>query len=518
MNDTICLKSPQADAFLNSEEERRNLLRTPSGMMMHRGSSLHSKDTGRLFSHFSFLISLFFVLISQFSFIAATARNNYVEYATEPFTIVNEALQLVSPEAPALMPFFSTVSLSQAGGGYLYQDLDVRQNPQLGNGENLFHVGASSFTRTKDGALWGHARYENGNRRNVMYCETSDLPIVYPYVAADTVGGSLKLERYSLEGGYAGSGGAWLWGATLSYDAGLYFSDIDPRPRNVTGNLTARISGGRRIADSHVTAISLDLQRYTQSNDIDFKSETGAPTVYHLTGLGHHYRRFASQGQESKFSGYGYGVRADLLPANGQGVALTVAAGTLSIDKTLTELNSLTMADISHRTLKASVGWITGRCAVAAGIDTYRRHGTEHFFGDATSNIYPEIGKALMYADNHYRLLATAAGSARLSNLTLNGLLSGGYDHRREVYVEPYTARLTHSPFVNSQAGADYHSGRCFWQFTLSYGYDLLSRNRAGASLSLTVSIRDRHSLSLAARYHTSRFGSETLANLAWIF
>ncbi len=464
------------------------------------------------------LISHFSILISQFSFLTALSQNNYIGYATAPFTVVNDALRLVSPETPALMPYLSATSLSQAGGGYIFQDLDSRLNPQQGNGERLFHVGASSFTRTPKGAVWGRAGYENGSRRNVMYCETSDLSVVYPYVAADTAGGDLKLERYILEGGYAGGNGTWVWGTALSYDAGLCFRDADPRPRNITGNLMMRLSGGRRIAGSYVAALSLNLRRYTQSNDIDFKSDTGTPAVYHLTGLGHHYQRFVSQGLESKFGGYGCGVRADLLPVTGRGLALSVAAGTLGIDKTLTDLNSLTMADITHRTLKASAAWLTGRCAVAAGIDTYRRHGTEHFFGDAASGIYPEIGKTLMYADNSYRLHATAAGSTRTTRLTLRGLLRAGYDHRREAYAEPYTARLTRTPFADSQAGADFQCGRCFWQCTLDYGYDRYSRNRAGASLILTVNIMDRHSLSITARCHTSRYGSETLAGLAWIF
>lgn len=349
---------------------------------------------------------------------------------------------------PAVEGLRLPLSLTRVNAAFADRADSRPVNASVGKSEYEWSAGADTYTRYKQSVLAGSARYSNGRRHDVQWCETGDYDIVYPYVLADSVGGDMKREQYDFSGLYSCLTGRWMWGGRLAYRATLEYRDVDPRPRNVVGCLDASV-GGAYIAGAYAVGVDADFRRYSQSNDIDFKSEMGVDKIFHLTGLVSHYVRFAGTGMSAHYRGYRYGVGAALYPVDGQGAFGRVHAGQFKFDNILTELNKLPMASATHRTFEASAGWMVpvGRVSwsVSGNFSTSRRHGRENIFGDATSGVYPVIDAIDMYADNATRVSVTG----RL------GVMSGvkgwwvevepEYRYHSTVYLNPRQLRRVRS-------------------------------------------------------------------------
>ena len=352
--------------------------------------------------------------------------------------------QLSAPayENPAVKQWAMKRSASDIGGGYLNERQNRALDPQLGSGNREWSFAADTYLKYKTSTLWGDASYHNGKQFDVKYNETSDPDLVYPYLTADTVGGDLNYEKYIFGGGYADHSGKWAWGAAIHYQAGLYYRAVDPRPRNVTGMLDVSVGGAYKVIADYYFGISVNYRKYKQTNEIEFKNQMGDEKIYHLTGLGTDYRRFAGLGDDSYYNGHRWGLTANIFPSSGSGLTATANLSRFTFSKILTELNKLPLADCHHNELTAQIGWLQpGRSNDwAATVDArlYRRHGYENRFGDPSSNIYPQTGSDWMYADNAQQLKATVLWQYH----TPKGFLawikpSFSYFHRCESYAKP---------------------------------------------------------------------------------
>ncbi|MCM1484427.1 MAG: hypothetical protein NC043_08820 [Muribaculaceae bacterium] len=320
-------------------------------------------------------------------------------------------------------------------------------NPANGKSENIFSGGAETYTKYRSSTLSGAARYENGKRRDVRWCETSDPQLLYPYLMADSVGGDINSEIYSFSGAYAQHSNKWAWGASLSYIATLEYRGVDPRPRNVSGRLDASAAVAYNAVSDYWLSAEADFRRYTQSNDMEFKSEMGVDKIFHLTGPLQHYVRFGGTGLSTHYRGYRYGAGLTVYPQSGRGFFARVHADRFSFDNILTELNKLPLASATHNAMQASAGFIhpgrTVSWAVNAEFSTYRRHGRENIFGDASAGVYPQIAALDMYADNSSRAALTLAGSMNMGSSRLLLRLIPAYNYRSTVYVSPkYLSRI----------------------------------------------------------------------------
>ncbi len=311
---------------------------------------------------------------------------------------------------------------------------------------------ASTYTHYRSSTLCGGAAYSNGKRRNMPWCETTDPELLYPYLLADTVGGDLNSEIYTFSGSYADHSDRWAWGASLAYKATLEYRSVDPRPRNVAGCLDASAAIAYRLFDNYWLGGDLTFRRYTQSNDIEFKSEMGIDKIYHLTGPESHYARFAGVGLSTHYRGYRYGGGLTLYPASGRGFFIRAATSRFSFDNIITDLNKLPMASATHYTFEAMAGYLhPGEgffWGANARLQTARRHGTENIFGDASSGVYPQIGSLQMYSHNSTTLSASVLGGICSGRSQLWLRLTPGYSYESTAYRSPryYLSRRTFTP------------------------------------------------------------------------
>lgn len=307
-----------------------------------------------------------------------------------------ESVQARPLASPAMLPLRQPVSLSHVSAGFARASMDAAVDYAVGKGSGRGFFDAATYMRLGRATVAGHASYRNGRRFGSRFCEVSDPQLVYPYYTADALGGDFRGEQYTFGGSYASAfGRGWICGVRLDYRALLEYRHVDPRPRNVVGQLSASAALGRRIG-GYSLALGADVFRYTQSNSIMFVSELGEIPVYHLTGLGHHYARFAGTGKSANFSGWNRGVSLALMPDR-RGLSASLSFGRFTFDKVLRDIDNLPLNTLRRDTWEASAGWRDSLLSVSAWFSEVSRRGCENIFGEPQGNIYPELFSLTTY-------------------------------------------------------------------------------------------------------------------------
>lgn len=327
---------------------------------------------------------------------------------------------------PALLSVKYSTSLSAVNASFHNSDK-----------ERFGEFKAESYMKLKRITISAHAVYNNGAKHNVRFCENVDLDKIYPYLTYDAVGGNLNLERYAF-GGKVGVkiSDRWDAGGFISYNAGLFYRNVDPRPRIITGDFKLGAGGAYSLSDNYKVGLSLNFNKYKQSCGITFMSELGASKIYHLTGLGSHYNRFAGLGNSTYYNGNSFGGSLTLLPVV-SGLYIDISAQKGKMNLILEDLNKLPMSRIDIRDLSVEAGYKSKIWGVTVYADVLRKHGYENIFGDAASGQYPQIGSVAMHIlnQNIYGVRGTVDLPIRHTVLSVTPALN--YYHYKEIYREP---------------------------------------------------------------------------------
>ena len=378
----------------------------------------------------------------------ASAQENNDTTGTDVFTTVieqqrqSEQLLDVAWLNPAMKPLQHRHSLSQVVAKFAHSKQSASLDVQQGDKQQVWSFDASSYVHHGNGTLWGRAYYDNGGIYHMNWNETSDRQLVYPYLLADSVGGHrMNVERYSFMGGYAHNTGRLLLGASLGYTAGLYYRNVDPRPRNVTANLDVDAGiGWLAPRGQYVIAAALRFKKYKQTNDVTFYSELGNEKLYHLTGFANSYTRFDGTGYSTYYKGYRWGAVLNVHPTTGRGLSAAVELSRFNFEKILTAYNKLPLAQAKHNEVRAELAWLARRWQVKAHVHASRRVGTENVFGDPAASVYRQIGALDMFFENRFGAGLAAVWEPQLDgdgkwNLGVQPSL--GYEHCNAIYLDP---------------------------------------------------------------------------------
>ncbi len=292
---------------------------------------------------------------------------------------------------PALKPWGWEKSLSSISVGFTGERYNSAPVSYDGKGYGTAYFDAESYLKTSNSAITGHASYSNGTRFGISGCEVSDPELLYPYFTADTVGGNMRSECYNFGGSYSSSfsGGKWIYGAELHYIALLEYRQRDPRPKNTVGQLDFGASIGLKTGNYYLLAGG-KAYKYSQSNSISFVSELGTVKIFHLTGPGFQYNRFAGSNRDVNFSGWSRGVSLTLWPAS-EGAFASASYDCVTLRKILKNLNNLPINRLTDNVVKAEIGWKTHTNTFSANLTYDHRNGVENIFGDPAGNVYPEL-------------------------------------------------------------------------------------------------------------------------------
>lgn len=365
------------------------------------------------------------LLINVSLFSSAVAYSQVSSSIEEHFSpmpdIINKAW-----ENPALRRYEYSSPLTTVGGMFYNSSK-----------ERYGEFKAETFTKIKKVVITAHASYDNGARHYVRFCENADISKVYPYLTYDAVGGNQNLERYSFGGDVSVKiNEKWDVGAKLSYDAGLYSRSVDPRPKNTSGTFIIGAGGAYSLGHNYALGMSASYEKYKQSCDIMFKSELGVSKIYHLTGLGTHYKRFSGQGESSYYSGNSFEGHITLLPLT-SGLYFEANLRRETINQILEDFNNLPLTKSNNTEYSVQAGYKGDKWIVVATADISRRHGYENIFGDAATGQYPQIGTLAMYLANSNQFDLRASVEVPILKVSLFINPQVGYNHYREIYREP---------------------------------------------------------------------------------
>jgi len=342
------------------------------------------------------------------------------------------AVRFVAPvyDNPSARPFAFETSLTTLSLQGEYENRNEAIVPQQGSGRRTAGFRADSYLRLNErSTAWGGAEYRFGRTMDVVWNETSDYALLYPYVMADSVGGDLSMERYSFRGGYARTADRLSWGICADYRAQLEYRRKDPRPRNIVSDM--KLSGGLSVAlgKRYLLGASVSGRIYSQHNNVKIFSALGGPKIYQMLGLGMYSTRFSDGQTDLHHKGGGYAASLDFYPRDRQGLSLGVGYEDFFVRRIMTGHNNLPLTRLDEGTLSGEAAWRqqNGRhdWGVRITLSHSGRTGTEFVYGDgAGASNYPEIGEV-----DRFRNRRTA--------LSVSGLWGYEASRRWTFYVEP---------------------------------------------------------------------------------
>lgn len=430
--------------------------------------------------------------IALLNTVAMTAANDSIVWKRQIYSTGHVRFRQEVLASPALRNYLHTPSISEFAVNATTEPAAAARIPQLGRGGKQFGVEASSFQHLgANSVVWGKASYQNGKKYDVTWNETSDFLLLYPYVMGDAKGGDQNYESYRLDGGYSTRHGKICYGVDMGYRTLSEYRDRDPRPNNTVADLYAQGGIGLNIWGSYSVALTATAGKYKQTNELAFYNELGTQMVYHLTGIGNDFTRFSGQGKNCFYKGYSIG--AEISMASKETTGWSASAGYLFTrkEKVLTDLNRLPLNRLEVNSLDGAVGYNNEDYGVRLTGNVAQRKGIDNLFGDATGNIYPQIGSRKQY-------------DGKIEKIKAEGFWNVNWTEKTDVNIEPEIACAS---FKNSH----HTSGNLLKSSDLTMGVTA-SIVHANAKNMVCAKAKIRRRENLAARLDIYNCQNELLA------
>ena len=251
---------------------------------------------------------------------------------------------------PAMQSYRYSASINRLQAGMDYSKASRPARLEDGTGSSMGYGCIDAYLHKGKATLWGNAAYRNGTTRNVRFSETTDYQLLYPYLMADTVGGNTHGEYYHFMGGFSYPLGRWNIAAEGEYTARMEFRTRDPRPKNLSGNLMARVGVSTQVGTG-VMGMAVSARRYKQTNEVKLYNEVSMPTIYHLTGMGNDYYRFRGANTSTYYQGHALGGMLSYRQRRDSQRGAFAQAGYefTEIEKIISSLNQLPLATLRLR-------------------------------------------------------------------------------------------------------------------------------------------------------------------------
>jgi hypothetical protein len=331
------------------------------------------------------------------------------------------------------------------------------QLQQKGKGKNLWGVEVYSLQKLDDQtSVWGNASYTQGKNKQVVWNENADYERIYPYVAADSVGGDMKFENYSFSGGYSKKINTYTLGITGSYQATLSYRDVDPRPKNTAAQFSLAIGANKLMFQKFRIGAYLNAEKYTQKHYLSFVNNQGYPMIYNMSGLGNYNELLSGKLRQAYYEGWSYGGGLQIFEADNRSWYLNMGLKKFNLDKLLTEYADLNASKIDERQFTFSEGkfFDSGKIiwGVSAEGNSTERKGTENLFLNENSRNYIQIGSVEKY--NHKVNSLVFKGLVQLGDEKATSSLSPFFGWAQE--KEKYSSPASKIELSKMMYGADY--------------------------------------------------------------
>ncbi len=328
---------------------------------------------------------------------------------------------------------------------------------QKGKGTHLWGTEARTLQiLNPKTTVWGNASYTQGKNKQVLWNENADYDIIYPYVAADSVGGDMKFENYAFSGGYSKELNSFTIGISGSYKASLSYRDTDPRPKNTTAHFSMALGVNKMMFQKFKMGVYLNAEKYTQKHYLSFVSNQGFPMIYNMSGLGNYNELLSGKLRQAYYEGWSYGGGIQLFEAENRNWYLNIGIKKFNLDKLLTEYTDLTASKINEQQFTFSLGKLFNENRLLCGLfldgSHTERKGTENLFLNENSRNYIRIGSVERY--NHQITQAVFKGLLQMENNSVKSSLVPFLGLIRE--NEKYNNPLSSIDLNRLVYGADY--------------------------------------------------------------
>lgn len=129
------------------------------------------------------------------------------------------------------------------------------------------------------------------------------------------------------------------------------------------------------------------------------------------------YNRFSGNNTNSYYKGWGYGIGLSLFPKTKQGIFITTSYDYFTFEKIISDLNELPLNQLNENKAAIEIGYRFKREYREWGVKLQgkllSKKGIENLFGDAASNIYPQIGEAKQFTLQNYHVALEATYGKR---------------------------------------------------------------------------------------------------------
>lgn len=426
--------------------------------------------------------------------------------AQQPETVLQKQVSVAAPQSafrtqvwqnPALNFYRQDFSLSSLALNGRWLNKGEAYLSEEGSSQRNSGLNATSFVKLSDAVkVFGSASYSSERQENVLWNETSDFSVVYPYVTGDSIGGKMTGETYAFQGGYSRTMKEWTLGVVLNYRAAMHYRRKDPRPKNVVSDLNVSAGVSHKLWQTYQLGAALHVRKYDQKSDIDFMSELGSTSVYHMLGLGMNYVRFAGNVTDAVYKGTGVGASIDLLPQTANGLSASLRADHFHFSKQLSNISYLPITEVDENKLALELAWMKQEGGLLYGTRLVGhgkvRTGTENIFGDPTGSSYPLISSLEQY--EHTSAGVVLSGLLATDPLTRRFSWSVepqvAYQWNKEEYKNPQRFTEYASWWAGLKAGVQWQFRQSLLAFTAGGGYsgNLTARKQWG-TLDLSGSV-----------------------------
>lgn len=383
---------------------------------------------------------------------------------------------------PAVQRTRYASSLSEVWGGYSTARED-RYRMETGDSYHGGNFHAKTFTQLEQQAVvWGEAVYLNGERKNLKWNETADYDRLYPYVTADSIGGFMKQETYFLQGGFAQKTNRWSYGVQVTYQSESAYRDRDPRPKNDMGLINATLGATMDWGTRYAIGLYAFAEKYNMEQSVQFMNPKGKSVLYHLTGLGMDYVRFAGSNNSSVYKGRTLAAGITLTPLTAKGLAAAFYLEQYHVQKQLMLRNAyVPLNDVNQSLYKGEVSYRGRKGWVRIGASYRHRIGKERIYDDGTQN-YHEISSSEPYQEKAYTAsLCGAYEGDAFSSFTWGVQPSVAFISDETTYALPFRRTI----FQTLYPRVDVHLMRPFKKMWLELGGDVHAETVLHADLYL---------------------------------
>lgn len=277
-------------------------------------------------------------IISLCTMLCATTQAQDSTYITlEQYKLLNSKLRPYY-DSPALKKLNTPVTYTDMNISYAQENAD-QYMWQKGSGFNSLTINITSFLEKKNNLnLWGEFNYDNNSIKDVNFNETLDYEYLYPYIMADTVGGNLRNEHYTISGGLSKTYNKTTFGLESTFLGKQSIRNRDPRTHNISANFNVTLSISQQINSKYNLGFGVLGERYFQKAKVDFNSELGRPNIVHETGFGNYNSLLAGTRDNSEYLGYNYGLSLHFVPSDQLGWFAVAKYTGSTIDKRIKDL------------------------------------------------------------------------------------------------------------------------------------------------------------------------------------